>query len=492
MHPRRRSRLGSRGRIRRTIAIAAAQGSSYASRVAGRRATALPGLVAERIDPDILVELRRRVDPVVLVAGTNGKTTTTRLLARILETTGGRRPVSNRSGANLSQGIISALLAGASNSDHPAPAVFEVDELALSHVAPLLRPDAVVVLNLVRDQLDRYGEVDAVERGWSAAFEHLGARPTVVACADDPRVESIAGHLPGRVLRFGLEGTQPPADGLRDDAARSATGTGIQAPCPRCGGPTDVNDASVAGGAWRCRTCGAGRSPLDLGIRITGGDDRWLCLDFVQAIAGASHRSRPRAGRDELGSARIRLAGRAGAHDAGAAVLAAIALGLDARDAVRAINGATPAFGRLEELSVDGREVVLSLAKNPASAAQAAEAAEARRPDRLLIGLGDRPADGRDVSWIWDAGIDSLARLAPLTLTGERAHDLALRFKYGDSDHAGGRERPVVDPELEHALGDALARVEPGGTLMVLATYSTLLGIRRILERRGQAAPMPQ
>jgi UDP-N-acetylmuramyl tripeptide synthase len=173
-------------------------------------------------------------------------------------------------------------------------------------------------------------------------------------------------------------------------------------------------------------------------------------------------------------------------------VLSAVALGIDAHAAVCALDGATPAFGRLEELSVQGRRVVLTLAKNPASLAEAATAVEVRQPDGLLIALGDRPADGRDVSWIWDAALDRVLRSAPATLSGDRADDLALRAKYGASDAGAVTDALVVERVLERALDLALARIAPGGTLMVLATYTPLLGIRGVLERRGVASAMPR
>ena len=137
----------------------------------------------------------------------------------------------------------------------------------------------------------------------------------------------------------------------------------------------------------------------------------------------------------------LRLTGSAGAYDAAAAVLAATTLGLDSDDRDRRDRRATPAFGRLEEIDVGGKQVVLTLAKNPASLAQAAEATAVRRADGLLIGLGDRPADGRDVSWIWDAAIGALPCIPSLRLTGTRADDLALRFKYGSGGGASDGPR---------------------------------------------------
>jgi lipid II isoglutaminyl synthase (glutamine-hydrolysing) len=478
--------------VRRTIAIDAARIAAGASRASGRRATALPGFIAERIDPGILADLGSRHTPVALVIGTNGKTTTTRLLATILERATGRRPVSNRSGANLSQGIVAALLRARSLASAPRAAVMEVDEFAFSDVAAALRPDVVVILNLVRDQLDRYGEVDAVERRWVDTIRSLPPETTIVACADDPRLVSILSGVTRPVRWFGLAG-----DG-RSAAARRLAPDGpisigaVQAPCPRCGGATDVDDASASRGAWHCTSCGYDRPAPELAVRFEETDDGSLRLDFALTPATASDVS-PEGGyaRHELGTACLRLSGTAGAHDAAAAALAVIALGVDPHRVIGAIHAATPAFGRLEEVQVGGRTVVLSLAKNPASVAQAAEAVAMRQPDRVLLGLGDRAADGRDVSWIWDAPLDALLGVAPLTLTGSRADDLALRFKYADATASPGVP-PIVEPSIERALNDSLLRVRSGGTLMVLATYTTLLGIRHILERRGLVAAMPR
>ena len=476
-------------RLRRSAAVVAADVTSRATRITGRHGTALPGLVATRIDPSILAALGAGLTPIVLVIGTNGKTTTTRLTAAVLERALGVTPVSNRSGANLAQGLVTAILADRRPGAGPRPAVFEVDELAFPEVARVLQPAVVVMLNLVRDQLDRYGEVDTVERRWTEALAVLPPSATLVVCADDPRLEAIVGGVNLRVRRFGLIGD---LSAIRHDTGIVSSAEAVGAPCPACGAKTAVGDASASIGAWRCGSCGFSRPELDLGVGVTGMDGEWLGLAFE-----------PRSG-DDIGpvsagdgsadrlTARVGLTGTAGAHDAAAAVLAATSLGVSLPAAVAGLDGATPAFGRLEEIAVDGRRVVLTLTKNPASAAQATEAVAERRPDAVLIGLGDRAADGRDVSWIWDARLEHLLDLAPLTLTGDRAEDLAVRFKYAERSPDDQAARPVVDPALEHALESSIARVRPGGTLMVLGTYTTLLGIRQVLERRGLATTMPR
>src|SRR5690349_18448592 len=170
MHAPRRPRSAPRGRLRRSAAIAAADITSRLTRSIGRHGTALPGLVASRIDPTILASVGGAFGPVILVIGTNGKTTTTRLTATVVERALGVRPVSNRSGANLVQGILTAILADGRPATRRRPAVFEVDELAFPSVTAAIRPNVVVILNLVRDQLDRFGEIDEVERQWTDAL----------------------------------------------------------------------------------------------------------------------------------------------------------------------------------------------------------------------------------------------------------------------------------------------------------------------------------
>ena len=270
------------------------------------------------------------------------------------------------------------------------------------------------MLNLVRDQLDRFGEVDSIERRWVDVLSSLSPDTRVVTCADDPRLESIARRAGLALARFGIVGEGGPVSRVGFGGSSRES---IGARCPACDATTGVGDAETHAGEWRCAACGLQRPALDLGVCVDGMDGDWLRLAFETP------------GDDgPLPTARVGLTGTAGAHDAGAAILAAVALGLDVRQAIAALDGATPAFGRLEEIPVDGRRVVLTLAKNPASAAQATEAVAVRRPEGVLIGLGDRAADGRDVSWIWDAPLEDLADLAPLTLTGDRADDLALRF----------------------------------------------------------------
>jgi UDP-N-acetylmuramyl tripeptide synthase len=475
------------------LATEAARVVGTLARLTGHRGTALPGMVAERIDPTILTELAAGLDPVIVVLGTNGKTTTTRLIATILEQVQGAAPVTNRSGANLRQGIASALINDPSvrRGGPRVPAVLEVDELAFGGVVAALRPRVVVILNLLRDQLDRYGEIDRVERRWRQDFARLPTTAVLVACADDPRLESLARAVDRPVLRFGLAASgRPPADArsLADAWAADAPSQLDVPGCPSCGERVVFSPESCGGLAdWACPSCGTIRAELDLGVTVGPADASGTqALSFVgRAVEADSPHPR---------SVSIGLSGSAAAHDAAAAILAALSIGVTPAAAIAALDGATPAFGRLEDVAIGDKHVVLTLAKNPASLAQATEAAVIRRPDALLIGLSDKPADGRDVSWIWDAALERLRSIPSVTVTGSRADDMMLRFKYDTDDAVPaivGR-RVEIDRSVDRAFDASLGRVRPGGTLMVLATYTALLGIRGLLERRGAAPVLPR
>ena len=482
--PRRLSAVrGREHRARRLAARALAPAVSRVSRLTGHAGTSFPGYVAERVDPGILADLADGIQRPIVVLGTNGKTTTTRLIAAMLEHSLGVRPISNRSGANLRQGIVTTLLSDARPSERP-PAVLEVDEVAFSELALVLRPAIVVVMNLLRDQLDRYGEIDAVIARWRHDFSQLPTDTILVACADDARVESVIRDAGRPVVRFGL---WPSAAG---DPLRGGTDGGPipDAPsCPTCGSLVAFDGARWMGlGEWACPGCGDSRAMPDVGVRIADGDpgDDLVHLELAMRRSGD--------GLTGIGRVTVPLIGSAAAYDVAAAVAAGLAVGVPPRDAVTALDGTGPAFGRLEEIAVGDRTVLLTLAKNPTSVAHAVEAAARRHPDHVLLGLADRAADGRDTSWIWDARLDALAGSVPLTLTGVSADDLAVRLKYGGGPAVRSPVPMTVDRHVDSALSTALERVPPDGTLMVVATYTILWRLRRALERRRLAPSLPR
>jgi UDP-N-acetylmuramyl tripeptide synthase len=451
--------------MRRTAAVLAAKltaGASRALRLGG--GTALPGLIAERIDPGIVAGLASGLrGGSVLVTGTNGKTTTSRLLRSIVRAAG-MRAVANREGSNMMRGVAAAL-AEASTwdggfDDKKLPVgVFEVDEATVPVVARAVKPRAIVFTNLFRDQLDRYGEVEAVAAIWRKALGELPPDLTVVLNTDDPAVASLAENARGHVVRYGLDDASLAA-GQIEHAADARW-------CTKCGAELTY-DAVFYGhiGHWRCPSCGNARQAPDV-----------ACTRVAAGEGGVTLAVRTPSGEIE---ARLPLAGVYNVYNAVAAVAAAVAMGIDDAAIEKGLTAFTPGFGRQERMSVRGREVEVVLAKNPAGVNQVLRVIAAEEGQKhLSVFLNDNIADGRDISWIWDVDFELLAgRLGSLTVSGVRAWDMALRLKY-----AGLGEVPDVEPDPALALREALDKTPEGETLYVIPTYTAMLEVRNILGR---------
>ena len=445
-----------------TLARAAGKLSRQLGRGGG---TSLPGKVLLRLRPDALARLGGRLaGGTTLVSATNGKTTTARLIASCARAAGARL-VANPSGANLASGVATALLAARPRRGDPRAALFEVDEAALTEVAARLRPSVVVLMNLFRDQLDRYGELEALAARWEEMVAGLPAGATTVLNADDPAVAVLErAHAPS--VLFGVD--DPALDlGALPHAADSTR-------CRACGGPLEYARVTLAHlGDWRCARCGARRPEPQ--VRATRVELRGV--DGIGITVATPH--------GEV-RADLPLPGAHNAYNATAAVAAAVAMGLPADAIERGLSAGEAAFGRAERLRVDGRDLVLLLAKNPTGANETVRTVLLDpEPPHLLIALNDRTADGRDISWIWDVDYEPLLRrAASLTLTGDRAHELALRCRYAGTPVAAA---PRVVPGPAAAIDAALAEVPPGGTLYVLPTYTAMLELRAVLVARGAA-----
>ena len=450
-------------------AIAAGKATRAGLQLLGRGGTALPGLVALTIDPDAIARLSGSLaHGAVCVSGTNGKTTTTRMLSDIVRAAGWE-PVHNRSGSNLDRGIAGALLADATwGGDLRANVgVFEIDEASVPRVLARLVPRVLVVTNLFRDQLDRYFEIDALARRIGDAVAKLPESTTLVLNADDPIVAYLKERHRGAVLTFGVD--DPSVGGTVPQAISDATR------CPRCKHPLSYARVILAHvGDWRCGTCGLARPAPDVSareVRLSANDTR---LRLAGSVGSA------------LDDIVVPLPGLYNAYNALAALAAARALDISLTTGIRALASFKPAFGRLEIVEAEGRRLRLMLVKNPAgfNAAIAALLETERRP-RILGALNDRDADSRDVSWIWDADFEALApRIAHATVTGLRARDLALRFKYAGVP----RDRIEVVDGWIPAIRAAIAGTPPGDELVVLATYTAMLSLRGALSRLGYVA----
>lgn len=457
-------------RVLHLLALLLGRVAGFLSRRLGRGGgTTLPGLLAQRIDRSFIPTACSRLERgTLLITGTNGKTTTARMLAHILRAAGWH-PIHNRAGANLVEGIASTLVHASDLRGRPRgdSGLFEVDEAHLPQAVALCRPRLVLLHNLFRDQLDRYGEVDYVAARWGEALGALPADATVLLNADDPAVAALGEGLRARVIYYGLDlpalGTDEP-----DHTADARY-------CRRCGAAYAYAPAYFGHiGRYRCPSCGHTRPAPE------------VCLTALEVAGTARPRARLSAPEGEHEFV-LPLPGLYNAYNALAAIAAARALGIGLEEAIGALSGFRAAFGRLEWVEAKGREILVALIKNPVGASQVVHMlAGGDEPQGYLIVINDRIADGTDVSWLWDADWEALAgRVAFAVVSGTRAADMGVRLKY-----AGVEERLItVEPELERALDTALARTPEGGTLYLLPTYTAMLEVRALMARRGYVAP---
>ena len=337
-------RLGPRDRAAVMLGSLAGEAARRLGRGGG---TALPGLIATSVAPGVTARLARMPGAgSVVVTGTNGKTTTSHLLAGIARAAG-LDPIANRSGSNLERGIVSAYLDaldGATAAAGPRLGVLEVDEAALPGLLPVLRPRAALFLNLFRDQLDRYGEVDSVVEGWREMLLADGSGLALVLNADDPPIAALAEIGRGDVVTFGIEdrAVALDADEHASDARFCECGMAFRYEAVFLG----------QAGLWRCDGCDRARPMPEVAahdVRVGHG-----ATTFTLDLAGR---------RVEV---ELPLAGLYAVYNALGAAAAANALGIEADVIASALAGAAPAFGRQEAFTLDGREVRMWLAKNPA------------------------------------------------------------------------------------------------------------------------------
>jgi UDP-N-acetylmuramyl tripeptide synthase len=488
--PRRSGRAADpSARIRRPVAIGLARVTAGSVGLSRHHGTALPGLAAERVWPEVLPALAGQLRATILVVGTNGKTTTAGLIAEMLRREDGP-PIANRSGANMRQGIVTTLVRASDLRGRLRPGelgardgVFEVDEIALAQILPDLGPSVIVATNLFRDQLDRYGEADAVVDRWSAALATAADGSFLVFCADDPRLAMLAAEttLPSR--SFGLAG--PPADRRpssdRDDAIADPMS------CWVCGRQLRYAWRSIGHlGAFACPDGHVERSTPDLAIGSVAG------IAPAARVGVRPTTTLQVSGR--LGGVLARRAplGLPNAYNVAAAITAATTVGRPVEDSVRAIEGYPGSFGRLEWMEIEGRHVVLCLVKNTVSLAEMVQFGPSLAPDVVLLGLNDAPADGRDVSWIWDAPVAPLLGGRIVVLTGSRCRDLELRVRY-DRDVALAPPRSIeAIASLSAALDAAVAQTPQGGIVLMAGTYTAMMGLRAIARQRGDAPAAPR
>jgi UDP-N-acetylmuramyl tripeptide synthase len=421
-------------------------------------------MVARRIDPEILDKLVRRAGiPVVAITGSNGKTTTARFTAALLRGEGivvGH----NSAGANLVQGVTS-LAIGASDWRGRLPdgvLVVEVDEGALPKVAPETMPRALLVTDLFRDQLDRFGEIYAVADAIESVAAALPADSALVVNADDPMVATLASEREGKRVTFGLA-----IDRSTDRITRAAD----TIRCPKCRSDLEYRHVYLSHmGDYSCLKCGFARPELDVAVtslEVFGLDRTRL---EVQTPTGKLALEIPQSG--------VHIA-----YNAAGAIAILVGLGVSLEHAVESLASVGPAFGRLERIDADGRGLILAFAKNPTSYNTTLRAlATEEEPRQLLIAASNTLVDGEDFGWLWDVDFETMApKVERAIVSGTRADELANRLKYAGVAAA----RLTIVEDRKAALDAALAALPADRRLIVLTGYTPLIELRNEMTRRG-------
>jgi UDP-N-acetylmuramyl tripeptide synthase len=414
-------------------------------------ASVLPGEIARRLHPRLLPLLSEQVKQgIILVVGTNGKTTTSLLLRTILEDQG-VKVTHNATGANLINGLITALLADANlvgqlKTDY---AILEVDENILPLVLRECQPRVIMALNLFRDQLDRYGEVDTISQRWQTAIAPLPLETTIVLNADDPTLSHLGQRLKQRVCYFGLNEPQLYLEEI-PHAVDSIY-------CPSCGHPLDYRGVYLSHlGDFSCPSCGFSKS-----------QPAFHSSEWPQILIGVYNK-----------------------YNTLAAGLVAQELGIGNEQIFDNIKSFKAAFGRAEELTVDGKHIRILLSKNPVGMNETIRAVNdikaAGKSSTTLLVLNDRIPDGTDVSWIWDVDTEKLVALGgTFIVSGDRVYDLALRLEYSREQINNNENFTlIIEEDLPTAVQRALELTPNDETLHILPTYSAMLEVRGLLTGR--------
>jgi UDP-N-acetylmuramyl tripeptide synthase len=452
--------------IRTLLALWAGKLTITALRLLGRSASSLPGRVARAIDPAILSALARTSPGgVIAISGTNGKTTTAKLLAGMLAA-GARPVVHNRAGANLIQGLTTALLADArlTGALRGHTALLEIDEATMPAACRELRPRVGVVTNFFRDQLDRYGELTTTQAYVARGLAHLADGGVAALNADDPLCAALGQQV--QPLYYGIEAR------VADPGMQESLDIKY---CLSCGAPYQYTRRFYGHlGHYHCAACGARRPQPHV-----------YADELVEELDGTRlHIVTPKGDF----SAKLPIPGLYNVYNALAAVAGALAAGVELDAIAVGLSSATSGFGRMERIPVGDKHILMALVKNPTgfnSVIRTVLGSQGQK--RIVIGINDRYADGTDVSWLWDVDFESLAAhqeaLGVVVVSGIRAEDMAVRLKYAGIETG----RILVERDLATAVRQGLAATASGETLFVLPTYTAMLELREWVQKQGYA-----
>ena len=451
-------------KLRISLAIAMTKLTVFGLRLLNRGGTSLPGKIALKIYPNLLSELSGKFR-IIMITGTNGKTTTSRIVAGMLDQSG-IKYITNKAGANLASGITTTLISALSLTGKPLvrTALLETDEAAFRTIAPKLRPETAIITNFFRDQLDRFGELYTTLNG---VREGVSGTPdtTLILNADDSLCASLGQNVPNPVLYFGFaEGAYPEAD---------ESGKTDAAFCIHCSSRYTYSSTTFGHlGHFLCPSCQYTRPAAQIECTQVLAYDNLSSTIEIQMP-------------EEKFSVKLALPGLYNIYNALAGAALGHILNLKEKELVHVLEGFECGFGRMESVMVQNRHLKLILVKNPIGFNQVLKYLLTQK-DRCIVALAinDKLADGTDISWLWDVDFEILAfmqeKVGAFYVSGIRAEDMALRLKY-----AGIPEDGILIEHDENKLIDRL--IEASGeneTIYLLPTYTAMLDIRKNLKDR--------
>ncbi|KKR57055.1 MAG: hypothetical protein UU05_C0007G0012 [Candidatus Curtissbacteria bacterium GW2011_GWA1_40_47] len=425
-------------------------------------ATAAPGLYALKIDPNLVKKLSQRIKLYsIVISGTNGKTTTARMLASIVEQEG-LKVIHNRAGSNLLRGIASALVdkAGWFGKIEDDIAIWETDEAVMPIAVSQTDPKVLVISNLFRDQLDRYGEIDKLRKIWTKTASKLDKKKILIINSDDPQVANLGNKTSAKVYYFGITDQSTGQQSLPPVTDAKF--------CPNCQTPLVYQAVYVYHmGKYQCPKC-AFKHP-----KVT------VTTDKITKIS-------PESAQFELktqeGSTKIDLmvGGLYNIYNALAAATTSQSIGISLDNIKKGLAKFKAVFGRIEKFNIDGKVISLYLVKNPAGFSAVINTLFTEKDKKdVLIAINDLIADGTDVSWLWDVDFSIMrTKTNKLFLTGKRADDMALRLKYDRVDNFS-----LIDNDFQTTIIKGVKNCSK--KLYVLPTYTAMLEIRKILNQMG-------
>ncbi len=391
--------------------------------------SAAPGLVALYIDPKLIRKLSKQIPQNIVVTGTNGKTTTSGMIAHILLQSG-MQILHNGTGSNLSRGVASKLVAESSlfgRISNVKIGIWEADEAAFVDIVSQVKPQHIVLLNIFRDQLDRYGEIDTIIEKWKKALESASWQKTIYINGDDGHLEVFKKSTNTSIQTFGIAGSPVRFEKKSDEVHFTVK-------------------AQI------------------LTVDIDGAEIVYSHNGFGQKVL-------------------LPIVGAYNVYNFLAAYLVTSELKISSEEIVGALDSFTPAFGRMEKIQIKDRSGLIALIKNPTGTTQVLETIQpmVKKQDTVIILLNDNIADGTDVSWIWDAQFENISpKLFKIFVTGTRRFDMVLRLVYA------GVDKEMIDvEETIDGIFTKVAGSPKDGRIFILPTYTALLELQEYLKENG-------